>query len=227
MKERSNGEHLSMQALPRGLIALGLLAGVAVATPAAADGGGGPLVYERGSYPSIWQGLYLGAHAGFGWSGDADGAVGGAQAGYNWQSQQFVYGLEADISKSNIGVSASATACDPSFGCATANASASIDWLATIRGRFGVLVQPNLLVYATAGLSVVNAEGHASVTVPGAGSLRASVSETDTTFVYGVGVESKINESMSLRLEYLGFGDTDAIGDFGIVRAGLNFRFGN
>ena len=104
-----------MQALQRGLIALGLLAGVAVATPAAADGGGGPLVYERGSYPSIWQGLYAGVHAGFGWSGDADGAVGGAQAGYNWQSQQFVYGLEADISKSNIGVSASATACDPSF----------------------------------------------------------------------------------------------------------------
>jgi len=216
-----------MQALQRGLIALGLLAGVAVATPATADGGGAPVVYERGYYPSIWQGLYGGVHAGFGWSGDADGGVGGAQAGYNWQSRQFVYGLEADISASDIGVSASASACDPSFGCATAHASASIDWLATIRGRFGVLVQPSLLVYATAGLSVISAEGHASVVVPGAGSLRASVSETDTAFVYGVGVESKISDSMSLRVEYLGFGDTDAIGDFGILRAGLNFRFGN
>lgn len=217
-----------MQALRRAVIALWLVAGVALtAMPAFADGGHGPVNYDGGYLPSIWQGLYGGVHAGFGWSGDADGAVGGVQGGYNWQSRQFVYGIEADISLSDIGVSESATACDPTFGCATARASASIDWLATVRGRFGVLVQPNTLVYATAGLGVVSAEGHASVTVPGAGSLRASVSDTGTGFVYGVGVESKVSETISLRVEYLGFGDTDVIGDFGIVRAGLNFRFGN
>ena len=217
-----------MFALRRGVLVLGISAGMALtAMPAAADGGRGPATYERGYYPSIWRGVYAGVHAGFGWSGDADGAVGGAQAGYNWQSQQYVYGIEADISLSDIGVSGSATACDPMFGCATARASASIDWLATVRGRFGVLVQPSLLVYATAGLAIVHAEGHASVTVPGAGSLRASVSDSDTGFVYGVGVESKLSDTMSVRVEYLGFGDIDAVGDFGIVRAGLNFKFGN
>jgi outer membrane immunogenic protein len=217
-----------MFALPRGVLVLGMFAGMALtAVPAAADGGRGPATYERGYYPSIWRGAYAGVHAGFGWSGDADGAVGGAQAGYNWQSQQYVYGIEADISLSDIGVSGSATACDPMFGCATAHASASIDWLATVRGRFGVLVQPSLLVYATAGLAIVHAEGHASVTVPGAGSLRASVSDSDTGFVYGVGIESKLSDTMSVRVEYLGFGDIDAVGDFGIVRAGLNFKFGN
>jgi outer membrane immunogenic protein len=215
-----------MFALPRGVLVLGIFAGMALtAMPAGADGG--PPTYDRGYYPSIWRGVYGGVHAGFGWSGDADGAVGGAQAGYNWQSQQYVYGIEADISASDIGASGSATACDPMFGCATARASASIDWLATVRGRLGVLVQPNLLLYATAGLGIVHAEGHASVTVPGAGSLRASVSDSDTGFVYGVGVESKISDTMSVRVEYLGFGDIDAVGDFGILRAGLNFRFGN
>jgi outer membrane immunogenic protein len=210
-----------MGALRNGIIASVALMGAAVAAvPAAADGGP-----ARPYYPSIWQGLYGGLNLGFGWSGDADGFVGGAQAGYNWQSQQFVYGIEADISLSDIGVSGSATACDPVLGCATARGSASIDWLATIRGRVGVLVQPTLLLYATAGLGIVSAEGHGSVTVPGQGTFRASISETDTGFVYGVGVEKKFSDTMSARVEYLGFGDLDNFGDFGIVRAGLNFKF--
>ena len=111
--------------LPRGVLILGVLAGMALpALPAAADGGPGPAAYDRGYYPSIWRGVYGGVHAGFGWSGDADGAVGGAQAGYNWQSQQYVYGIEADISLADIGASGSATACQPGFGCVTARA----DW---------------------------------------------------------------------------------------------------
>ena len=212
-----------MFALPRGVLILGVLAGMALtALPAAADGGRGPETYDRGYYPSIWRGVYGGVHAGFGWSGDADGAVGGVQAGYNWQSQQYVYGIEADISLADIGASGSASACDPSFGCVTARAEGSIDWLATIRGRFGVLVQPNLLLYGTAGLAIVHGEGHASV-----GSFHTSVSETDTGFVYGVGVENKLSDTMSVRVEYLGFGDTNQFGDFGILRAGVNFKLGN
>src|SRR5262245_61656459 len=150
-----------MLALQRGVLVLGILVGMALtAMPAAADGGRGPVIYDRGNYPSIWRGVYGGVHAGFGWSGDADGAVGGVQAGYNWQSQQYVYGIEADISLADIGVDGSFTACDGS-GCGTARAGASIDRLATVRGRFGVLVQPGLLAYATAGLGWVHAEGHA------------------------------------------------------------------
>jgi hypothetical protein len=53
------------------------------ALPAIADGGpypGPPPTYlER---PSIWQGLYVGAHIGWGSSGDLDGVVGGGQVGY-------------------------------------------------------------------------------------------------------------------------------------------------
>ena len=158
---------------------------------------------------------------GWGWSGDASGVVGGGQLGYNWQSQQFIFGVEGDISAADIGVSE--TVVVPG---AVLNASASIDWLATLRGRAGVLVQPNLLLYGTAGLAVVNAEAHGSVSAMGLGTISASASDTETGFVYGAGLESKLSERMSLRVEYLGFGNLDKVGDFGIVRAGLNFKLG-
>ena len=72
----------------------------------------------------------------------------------------------------------------------------------------------------------MNAEAHGSVDAMGLGTISASESVTETGFVYGVGVESKLSERMSVRVEYLGLGNLDKVGDFGIVRAGLNFKFG-
>src|SRR5262252_1718617 len=116
-----------MKAAHWGVVALGSIAGMAMmAMPAAADGGRGPPPpYEQGYYPSIWQGLYAGVNAGVGWAGDASGAVGGGQVGYNWRSQQFVYGIEGDIQASDIGVNADITACGGGF-CSRIDAGASI-----------------------------------------------------------------------------------------------------
>jgi opacity protein-like surface antigen len=52
-----------------------------------------------------------------------------------------------------------------------------------------------------------------------------ATSGNETGFVYGIGVESQLTERMSWRVEYLGFNE-DRIGDFGVLRAGLNFKFG-
>lgn len=61
-----------------------------------------------------WSGVYIGVQAGYGWGDndysalgsaadfDSDGFVGGLTVGANWQSGAFVYGVEADISYSNI-----------------------------------------------------------------------------------------------------------------------------
>jgi len=46
-------------------------------------------------------------------------------------------------------------------------------------------VQPNLLVYGTAGLAVVHAQAHRSVTTFGFGQISASASDTETGLVYG------------------------------------------
>jgi outer membrane immunogenic protein len=207
-------EHSDMGIFRSRTVALAVLVGALVpAVPAVADDGVGPGAY-RPYYPGIWQGLYAGVNAGWGWSGDASGVIGGGQIGYNWQSNQFVYGLEGDISAADVGVSGSVM---------FINYSGSIDFVTTVRGRAGVLVQPNLLLYATAGVGVVHWRTHADI--PGFGTL-LNTSGTETGLVYGIGVESKWTERMTWRLEYLGFNEGDRVGDFGVLRAGLNFKLG-
>jgi outer membrane immunogenic protein len=177
-----------MGVLRRGVIGLTVLGCIGLAAPAAvADDTriAGPAYYER---PSIWRGLYGGVHLGRADADGDDGFIGGVQLGYNWQTNQIVYGLEGDISVSG---------------------NHSIDWLASARGRAGLLIQPRLLVYATAGLGLVNG------------------GSTDAGFVYGLGVEGKLTQTMSARIEYLSFNSDSAHGDgVGVIRAGLNIKLG-
>jgi outer membrane immunogenic protein len=177
------------------------------AVPARADGGRAPF----DQYPSIWRGAYFGVHVGHGESGPADGLVAGGQIGYNWQSGQVVYGLEADVSFADISFK------ENIMGLGTVKGS--IDWMATARGRVGYLLTPGILAYGTLGFGI--ASGSGSANIPGV--VKFSVSDSDTDLVLGVGVEAKFSDTMSARVEYLKFSDND----IDIVRAGLNIRFGN
>jgi outer membrane immunogenic protein len=197
----------------KGLITLAVLVGAAMASiPATADGGP-PRGYPDGVYyPSIWQGLYAGVHIGF---GDADGVLGGGQLGYNWQSGRVVYGVEADFAVSSI--EEEVRVCS-SFACA--HASASLDWLATVRGRVGFLIDPRLLAYATAGIGIASWSAEAGIT--GCPECQVKLDGRETDFVFGLGVEGKISETMSARVDFLSGGDVDA----DVVRAALNFKLG-
>jgi outer membrane immunogenic protein len=208
-----------MKLLRSGVIALAVLVTSVVA--AVADERG-RVTREWGYYPRLWDGLYVGLHGGWGKSDPADGLLGGAQLGYNWQMGPLIYGLEADFSISDIGFSESGTVCDPGLGCVSASVNGSIDWMATVRGRAGYLIQPNFLFYGTAGLGI--AHGSASASVSGFGlTEKAAVTDTEWDFVYGVGIEGKINQAMTLRIEYLSFNDLE----IDVVRAGLNFKLGH
>ena len=175
-----------MQVLRRGVFGLIVFAGFGLcAAVAVADGptSGSANYYEL---PTIWRGLYGGLHLGYADADHDDGIVGGVQVGYNWQAKQIVYGVEGDLSLSG---------------------ARSIDWLASLRGRLGYLIEPKTLVYGTAGLGFVNDHG------------------TDTAFVYGLGVERQLNPAMSARLEFLSFNSDNAHADWvGVVRAGLNIK---
>src|SRR5262245_10116103 len=198
-----------MEIIRKGALALIVaVTTAAMAIPALANGGAPPR-YDRQSYPSIWQGLYAGVHLGHGESGPADGFVGGAQIGYNWQSGQVVWGLEADVSFADISV-------EQNF--LGVSVSGSIDWLATARGRLGYLVMPNILVYGTAGFGIASGSGSASIL-----DFRISGSDSETDFVFGLGLEGKFTDTMSARIEYLSFSDLE----IDIILAGVNFRFGN
>jgi outer membrane immunogenic protein len=180
-----------MRVLRTGIISLAAAAIVGLAaTVAVADGSAtrGPSWAAGYGMPSIWQGVYGGVHIGGVDTGDDDGLVGGVQLGYNWQTGAIVYGVEADISLSGAD---------------------HVDWLASARGRLGYLILPNLLLYGTAGLGMVNDR------------------DTDTGFAYGVGVEGRLSSSTSARLEYLAYTAETARGDdVGVIRAGLNIKLG-
>src|ERR1700690_3137521 len=86
-----------------------VLAALAIAAPvSAADMPTRAPVYKAAPVALFnWTGFYVGGHGGYGW-GDADnlaptGWFGGGQVGYHWQyAPNWVFGLEADISGSNI-----------------------------------------------------------------------------------------------------------------------------
>ena len=87
---------------------------------------------------TTWTGFYLGGNAGGGWATlDSDNNtafVGGGQIGYNYQTGQFVFGVESDI---DVWVSTKAGAnTDP--------------LLADVTGRLGYAMGP-VLLYAKGG----------------------------------------------------------------------------
>src|SRR5258708_5546723 len=92
--------------------------------------------------------------------------IGGAQAGYNFESGIWLYGIEASISSVHLNDSASGTNTYPC--CAptafTINQSISTTWMSTIRGRFGVTHGP-WLIYGTVGPSTTHRPSEADLTL--------------------------------------------------------------
>jgi outer membrane immunogenic protein len=108
------------------------------------------------------------------------GAVGGFEAGYNWQAgANWLLGLEADFSFS--GMSGQATGPTSIFTTAvpagaspimqSLTANEQTDWYGTVRGRAGWLATPNLLLFGTGGFAYGRVAGSANylLTAPGLG----------------------------------------------------------
>jgi outer membrane immunogenic protein len=135
----------------------------------------------------------------------------GAEAGYNWQHGNFVYGAEADLDIS----SAQATVAPFQF---------SSPWFGTARGRGGLAVG-NVLIFGTAGLSF--------------GDLRAdsaglTESHASVGWVAGGGVEVGFNQRWSAKAEWLYLdmmnqrytltGANNGLAA-NLIRFGVNYRF--
>ncbi|MGB8401158.1 MAG: outer membrane beta-barrel protein [Bradyrhizobium sp.] len=99
-----------------------------------------------------------------------NGAIGGVQAGYNWQTGQFLAGVETDFQWSRQrGSRLFNTGFDVGLGLPpgtlSANYTEKLAWLGTLRGRFGYAAD-RWLVYATGGLAYgrVSIDGTATAT---------------------------------------------------------------
>jgi len=191
----------------------------------------------NGGYADPTAKLGVSAPSSSGWNGDNDwgpipgpgvaalgthniglhGFIGGAQAGYNYQINNFVFGVEADADFMNLKGSYSTPSYDGfSPGSSYwANGSASVDSLFTLRLRAG-LAFDRLLVFVTGGLAVTNEKFSQSIgynnpteiidlpiTGRGNGYNRGSASTTAVTGAFGGGVEYAFDNHWSLKGEYL------------------------
>lgn len=159
---------------------------------------------------SNWSGFYAGAHGGYGWTkltvnGDEDnekmdlkGGLGGLHAGYLWQWQQLVAGVEGDFSWSSIDFSERHT-----DGSEIGDVSVKNDWFASIRGRLGYDLGPALL-YGTAGVAWTDWSVDSKFHDLGSGETNHFTGgSTGSGWVIGGGGELKITENILVRLESL------------------------
>lgn len=148
---------------------------------------------------------------------------GGFQAGYNWQANQFVFGVEGDIGLFRLNGSRQA-----SSPYAVSNGAVftgdiynigstfETDWLATYRGRLGWAVN-NWLFYVTGGGASTRLQTSMSFTDNnGATGARAagSSSATKNGWVLGGGIEWMLSQNWTVKAEYLhvDFGSVTASG---------------
>jgi outer membrane immunogenic protein len=85
------------------------------------------------------------------YTANGGGAIGGLQAGYNWQTGGFVIGLETDISGSTAKASQEITT--TVLGTAVFNVTTSVQYIGTVRLRAGALLSPTMLAYVTGGFA--------------------------------------------------------------------------
>ncbi len=111
--------------------------------------------------------------------GRRNGFIGGGQIGYNHQFGMFVAGIEADFQALSGKGSGTIGTVQPIIGFAgnnsvtTLTASNQVDWLGTLRARFGIAAAPNMPLYITGGLAYGEVKSNTVITQqlggPGAG----------------------------------------------------------
>lgn len=200
------------------LIVSALIAASWTTSVEAADlGYGQPYTVNQPLNMYSWAGPYLGGNIGWDW-GSVDnnptrpsGLVGGAQAGYNWQTGPWVFGIEGDLE---------ATGASDTF----APWKFSNPWFGTVRGRAGYALN-NILFYGTGGLAFGELSGQ---------TFGLSESHTNAGWTVGLGAEVGFARNWSAKVEYLyvdlndsNFVITGAQNGyrFGLLRAGVNYHF--
>ena len=197
-----------------------------------------------------WTGFYIGGNAGYSWGRsdssvsyfntltglpivpppgsitgarfDMNGAIAGGQAGYNWQTGSWVWGVEADIQwsdekgRANLLCSATIiggpclpglTFLPPGATGTTLALDQSLEWFGTARLRAGWLASPRVLLYATGGLAYGEIKTTAALAgFNGNGIAVASIgsnSDVRIGWTVGAGIEGMITRNWTAKLEYL------------------------
>jgi outer membrane immunogenic protein len=178
--------------------------------------------------------------------GDDSSILGGGQIGYNMQFGMFVAGIEADIQAIDFERINPRLANGNNNNGNNANNNRNnedeVDVFGTVRGRLGLAAFDRGLIYATGGLAWKSDEGN-----NGGGRNNGGGNGSENIgFTVGGGVEYAFTNNISLKVEglYVDFSEDkngrnrrnnnnvnninftgNGAREFGLVRAGLNFRF--
>lgn len=180
-----------------------------------------------------WTGGYIGVNAGYAggkfkfndYAGDsfkvnASGFIGGVQAGYNWQFDQMIVGVETDFQGSDVKAETSVNG---------DKAGAKVNWFGTTRARLGYTPVDRFMVYATGGVAYGKIKAYDNV---------SSQSDTRVGYTVGAGAEYALTNNVTLKSEYLytdlgklklndvagnRVGEVKAL--FHTVRVGVNYKF--
>jgi outer membrane immunogenic protein len=185
-----------------------------------------------------WAGPYIGVNGGAVWhrlkadTFDPDlfdsatltgvGATFGGQVGYNWQSQNFLFGLEADANW--VGAKDTHQQLG-NFGIgAPVNITSKLTWLSTVRARGGLVFGPNLL-FVTGGLAIGGVKNFWAIPGFTCGGVPCQVSESDARvgWTAGGGFERFITSNVTAKAEvlYVDLGRETVVGN------GYTSRFKN
>ncbi|QPF88144.1 porin family protein [Bradyrhizobium genosp. L] len=166
-----------------------------------------------------WAGFYIGGHVGGAWTNEqwantanttafgdlapgqgfrqrGTGFLGGGQIGYNWQANNFVFGVEGTLS----GLDASGRVNNTVFGAADDQFSWRANLLATIVGRAGLAINNNLL-YVKGGYAGVNNRLSVVDTLPPA-TGSGSTTQWASGWTVGAGWEYGITRNWTVGVEY-------------------------
>lgn len=197
-----------------------------------AGGGFGTTAARETGLPTVGA-LALVASQDFTLNHNASGFLGGGQVGYNMQFDRWVLGIEADFDGANISGNSQVTGVgvaqrNGANGFATnfVRASEKVDYIGTVRGRFGGLVTDDLLLYATGGLAYgrVTHSGQFHYATP----VDYIVNDTATQvgWTVGAGLEYMFAPQWSLKGEYLYYdlGNHTATTNTGVLAINQPFR---
>lgn len=204
-----------------------------------------------------WTGFYVGVHAGHSWGSQnwtqtfnnqgnpndttssalpLNGFLGGLQAGYNFQSGPWVFGLEGDWSWTG------AKGCAGNVIFFTYESCSQANWYATATGRIGYAFDRSL-IFVRGGAAFTQQKHYSNLL----GVIDTQETNNVTSgFIIGGGIEHAITPNWSVKLEYnfMDFGKKDtpltylASGSspglqenwdvsyrVHVVKVGINYRF--
>jgi len=206
-----------------------------------------------------WSGLYAGLNAGTGLARNSssygplgltdqitlmpEGYLGGGQIGYNWQTANWVYGLETDFQGTSLKDQNNCLLACSAF--TTGNARERLAWFGTVRGRLGYSVGSTLF-YGTGGFAYGEVKDNVSATVFLLGTGAGAFKTTKTGWTAGGGMESPLDlfgmfgKNWTVKAEYL-YVDLGSVNDIisvggvpfalnttiqeHVFRGGINYHF--